>query len=1126
MVTLRAVAKSRCLMSATVTLCISVVAFLGHSPNLYAQAQAFTASLAGSVYDHTGAALPETIVILSNPDRAFTRTLTTATDGRYTFTLLPPGTYTLKVEKTGFRPYVQSGVVLAVGQAASQDVTLELGAVTQQLTVTAAAPMLNTTNANVASDVTQRQTVELPLNLRNVFGLVTLNSSVNNSQQKQALNPQGTLSDFDDQDIAFFNFGGGRFGTTAFLLDGHWNGAGDWDGTIYVPGVDEIQEFKVQTNAFTAQYGWSMGNVVNAITKSGTNSFHGDLFEFLRNDNFDANNFFNNRAGIEKPEFKQNQFGFTVGGPLYFPKVYKQRDETFIFGAYQGRRQSSPATLVTTVPTSRMRGGDFSALLGSPIGTDALGRPILAGQIYNPFSTRTVVAGQVDPITGLTASQSGNIRDPFPANIIPNGMLDRVAKNLVSFWPNPTSSALANNFTATAGVPSGEDAYTIRVDHNTSNKSRLFARWSQKRQFLTLGGPFFGPNNPAGPGNFVPDNRWDMGFNYTRVFNPSLVMSVNLGYGRWAEGRKPQGVPFNPSALGLPSFLDNFGGPGAFPGISIQGFFPLGGGGAVLNSTPREARTYAVDFTKVRGAHNMNVGFMAIDFYLNTFNSSAASFNFPLNLTQGPDPRAPNSQTGSGFASFALGTGNSGGITLNARAAFRKTFYGWYFQDDWKATRKLTLNLGIRYDIQTAPTDRFDRLSWFDFSGENPISKDVDFTVPGHLAYTGGGNRRGVYDPQHTNLAPRLGLAYRVADKLVARAGFGMFYTPALEFGDYEGLTLNGFTQFTPYVGTIDGITPVNLLNNPFPNGLLLPPGKANGALTNVGQATNAIENFRPTPYVEQWTLGFQYEISHNNSLEVAYVGNHGVKLLLPPAGGGAERNQLPTKFLALGNGLFDPVANPFFGHITSSACGLDQPTVLRGQLLRPFPEYCSVQDAQIPGAFSSYNAVQLTFNHRWSQGVQFLASYTISKYLDNTSGPQGWTAFLGQQPRDNYNLGAEKSLDADDIPQSLVLSYIYELPVGRGKRFGANLRGASTAVVGGWQLTRTCPTRPSIAGSIPARLRSLLPLLLATCRGPCRIYALPASTIGTSASRSIGPSGKKECDFNLGARCSMPLTM
>src|SRR6184192_860470 len=264
---------------------VLVVLALCPGARLHAQAQAFNASLTGAVYDHSGAAVAGATVTLSNADKGISRTFTTGPDGHYTFTLVPAGTYTLKVEMTSFRPYTQNGIVLAVGQVAEQNVTLELGAVTQEITVTASAPLINTSNANISSDVDQRQTVELPLNLRNVFGLVALNSSVNNSQQNQALNPPGSQGTAD-QDISFFNFGGGRFGTTAFLLDGHWDGAGDWDGIVYVPPVDETQEFKIQTNAFTAQYGWSMGNVVNAITKSGTNSFHGNLFEFLRNDNF------------------------------------------------------------------------------------------------------------------------------------------------------------------------------------------------------------------------------------------------------------------------------------------------------------------------------------------------------------------------------------------------------------------------------------------------------------------------------------------------------------------------------------------------------------------------------------------------------------------------------------------------------------------------------------------------------------------------------------------------------------------------------------------------------------------------------------------------------------------------
>jgi len=1034
-------------------LCLVVACFLAplivvcDGESLPAQTQAFAASLGGVVTDKSGGSIPKATVTLSNSQTGFSRTFTTGADGRYSFTLVPPGTYTLKVEKTGFRVYLQTGIVLAVGEAANQNVTMELGAVSQQVSVNASAPLLNTSNANVASTVTGRQTVELPLNLRNVYGLVALNSSVNNSQQNQALNPPGSQGDAD-QDIGFFNFGGGRFGTTAFLLDGAWDGAGDWDGTIYVPGVDETEEFKIQTNAFTAQYGWSMGNVVNAITKSGTSSFHGDAWEFVRNSAWDANFFFNNASNTPEPQFARNQFGFTMGGPLYIPKLYEQRDKTFIFGEFEGLREATPLTLTTTVPTSAMRNGDFSGLLGAQIGVDALGRPVLSGQIYNPFTTRAVTQGQVDPVTGITATQSGFIRDPIPGNIIPPGMLNSVAKNLLQYWPAPTGAGIINNYTAAGGAPTAQTDYTVRVDHTISDKSRMFARWSQKFEYKQLAGDLFGTKDVGGPGTLAPDDRFNAGFNYNRVMSPTLVMSINLGWGRWVEGRVPQGVPFAPSTLGLPAALDTFGGPGAFPSITIDGESSLGSG--VLNSTPREARSYSIDFTKVAGPHTMNIGFMGVGLYLNTFNSSQASFNFPLNMTQGPDPTVANPATGFGFASFMLGTGNSGGITDNARAAFEKNFEGWYFQDDWKATRKLTLNLGVRYDFQTAPTDRFNRLSWFDFGATNPISSQIGFNVPGELVYTSPGNR-GVYNPQYTNVAPRVGFAYEVAPKLVMRGGFGMFYIPAMEFGDYQGLTLNGFSQTTPYVGTIDGITPANLLSNPFPTGLLLPPGKSQGGLTNVGFSTPAIERNRPTPYIEQWMYGFQYEISPNNMLDVSYVGNHGVKLPLEST---APVAMLPTANLALGSALLQPVSNPFFGHLTDSGCGLNNPTVQRGRLLVPYPEYCGVNDVQVPGGRSSYNALQVNFTHRWSSGMQFLLSYTNSKYLDDSSGSEGWTSGSSANYENIYNMRNEYSLDIDDIPQSFVASYIYQLPIGKDKRFGSNLSGPVNAIVGGWQVS------------------------------------------------------------------------
>ena len=992
---------------------------------MWGQSEAVSAQLNGTVQDQNAASIPGAKVTLSNPETGFTRQFTTSENGQYTFTLIPPGRYQLKVERDGFSTYLQTNLLLAVGQSATLNPSMQLGAVSQTVEVTETATMLATGTADLGSEVSTKQAVELPLNIRNVYGLVGLDSSVNNSQQNQALNPPGSQGNVD-QDIAFFNFGGGRFGTTAFLLDGHWDGAGDWDGTIYVPSVDELQEFKIQTFTFSPEYGWSMGNVVNAVTKSGTRSFHGDAFEFLRNNNLDANNYFNNLNGLARPQFKRNQFGFTAGGPVYLPHLYRQRDKTFIFGIYEGLRQQTPTTLITTVPTNAQRSGDFSQTF-NPDGSLAT--------IYNPFTTQ-LVNGQY-------------VRTPFAQNMIPSTLFDPVAQKFLQYYPNANRPGNdltgANNFVGTAGLPTNSDQYTIRVDHNINDKQHLFVRWSQKRQFKQLSGEFLGATNPGGNGTLAPDNRWDAGLGYSYVFSPTFVMVTNFGWGRWDEGRKPQGVPFDVSSLGLPAYLNSFGGPGAFPGVNISGYQGLGSG--VLNATPREARTYSVDFTKSWNAHNFAFGFTGITFILNTFNSSQATFNFGPDFTQGPFPTSASSTTGNGFASFLLGTGDSGGgITYSAEAAFAKKFYGWYLNDDWKVTSKLTLNLGVRYDFQTAPTDRFNRLSYFNFS-PNPISSQVSgVNLPGDLVYTGGGNPRQVYDPQYTNFAPRVSAAYSPTQKLVARAGFGMFYTPAMEFGDYQGLSLNGFSQTTPYVGSVDGVTPLNLLSNPFPTGLLQPVGKAAGGATNVGQTISAVLRNRPTPYVEQWTANLQYEVA-NTVLQAAYIGNHGVKLIF---GSSFELNQLPVADLAMGNALLEPVTNPFYGVITSGS--LSGATIPAGQLLRPFPEYTGVEQVQNPAGASSYNALQLSANRRFSNGLQFLVSFTWSKYLDNTEGPEGWTNGAAQSVQNWYDTALEKSLFINDIPRSLVMSYVYELPVGKGKKFAPSNKIVNGAI-GGWQV-------------------------------------------------------------------------
>jgi Carboxypeptidase regulatory-like domain len=989
------------------------------------QSQAVSAQLNGTVQDANGASVPGAKVTLSNPDVGFSREVTTADNGLYTFTLIPPGKYQLQVEKAGFNAFLEPNIVLAVGQSSTLNISLQVGNVNQTVEVTGQAPVLNTGSADLGSEVSSKQAVELPLNIRNVYGLVELDSSVNNSQQFQALNPPGSQGNVD-QDIAFFNFGGGRFGTTAFLLDGAWDGAGDWDGVIYVPSVDELQEFRIQTYTFSPQYGLSTGNAVNAVTKSGTRGFHGDVFEFLRNNNLDANNYFNNLNGLDRPQFKRNQFGFTAGGPVYIPHFYKQRDKTFIFGTYEGLRQQTPTTLVTTVPTTLQRSGNFSQTFNQD-GSLAV--------IYNPFTTQF--------------ANNQYVRTAFPGNMIPPSLQNPVALKLLSYYPAPNRPGDpvtgANNFVGTAGLPTDSDQYTIKVDHTINEKQNFFARWSQKRQFKQLEGAFFGASNPGGNGTLAPDNRFEGGAGYTYVFSPTFVMSLNFGWGRWVEGRKPQGVPFDVTTVGLPASLNSLLGPGAFPTVNLTGYQNLGSGS--LNSTPREARTYAADFTKNLGSHNFSMGFMGIDFVLNTFNSSQAIFNFTPDFTQGPFPTAANSDTGSSAASFLLGTAdnNNSAISYTAAAAYSKKDYGWYFGDDWRVNKKLTLNLGLRYDIQTAPTDRFNRLSYFTFAPNAISSQAPGLNLPGNLQYVNG-NQRGVYNTNYKNFAPRVSVAYSPVEPVVLRAGYGIFYTPAMEFGDYQGLSLNGFSQSTPYVGTLNGVTPQNLLSNPFPTGLLAPVGEANGGATNVGQNIDAVLRNRASPYVQQWTANVQYQLG-NTVFQTAYIGNHGVKLLFNTT---YELNQLPPADLALGNQLLQQVPNPFYGIITSGA--LSSPTIAYGQLLRPFPEYTGVENVQPPSASSSYNAFQVSANHRFSNGIQFLVSYTWSKYLTNSEGPEGWTNGQAQSVQNFYNNSLEKSVASDDIPRSLVASYVYELPVGKGRAFAPSNKIVN-GVIGGWQV-------------------------------------------------------------------------
>jgi carboxypeptidase family protein len=1029
--------------SLSLFLAVTAFALSIAAPVTHGQTAASTASFSGSVSDSTGARVANANVTISSAEKGITRTFMTDAEGNFSFSLLPPAAYTLIVKANGFKTYKQEGITLEVGQSASQSVALTIGS-SEQVEVTAEAPLLQADNANISAEVSSKQITELPINLRNVFNFIELNSSVNNLSQRQTISSNGQQGSAD-QDVSFLNFGGGYFGTNAFLLDGAWDASSGWGGVIYVPSPDNVQEFKVQQHSFTAQYGWSTGNVVNVVTKSGESQFHGDVYDYMRNGALDARYYFLN-PNARKPNSHRNQFGVAVGGPVYIPGIYKQRDKTFFFFNFEGHRDHNAGNTAGTVPIPAFRTGDFSSLLGPSTGTtDCAGNTIFAGQIYDPFGTLPCGARQPIP---------GNNLATYTSPFVPGGagnLINPIGQKLINYYPAPLGTSLTNNWTASGLQADYSDEYSGRIDHNFSDRTRLYGRFSYKKEYKDEQAAFFGASDPAGPGQRNPNNRWNIALGLSQVFSPTFTMSVNVGGMKWVEGNDMQSKGFKASSLGLPSFIDIYSPQ--FPIISMPqgdvGEGPVAGAGQ--GAFPRAASSGSVDFVKVHRSHQLSFGYMAVAIDENGGRVYPTGFTFNNLFTAGPTPLNPAAGTGSEWATMLMGVPASGSSGIQISAVSRNWLHGMYLQDDWKATRKLTLNLGVRYEIQSPVTDRYNRLAWFDYSAVNPISSAVGQNYTGELQFAHSGDR-GLFNANHRSFAPRLGFAYQVTPKLVMRGGYGIFYPPSY----HGGGPAPGFTSVTPYVSSNDnGVTSANTLSTAFSGGLVPVSGSSLDGLTDVGFSTNAVSRTRKTFYVQQWAYGFQFAPTHSDVIDITYVGNHGVHVHIS----GLNLNQLDPKYFSMGNALLTQVPNPFFGHIAASGCNLDQPMIAQGQLLRPHPEFCDITELQDPTGTSHYNALDVNYTHRVSQGLTLLASYTFSKFIDNVGGPNNWanaSANFSENIRNAYNLAAEKSVDATDTPHSFVLSYVYELPVGKGKKFASSMNSVANAIVGGWQTSGT----------------------------------------------------------------------
>jgi len=1038
-----------------------------------AQIATTTATLSGVVADPSGALVPSATVTLASSEKGISRQFTTSVDGRYSFIQLPPSTYILSIRAKGFETYKQSGIVLNPADTDTQNVSLVVGSENQSITVTADASQLNTENSNVATDLGANTIEELPLNTRNVYGLVSLNSSVSNTSEGQMLLGGGTnTTDDADQDISFMNFAGGFFGTTGFMLDGSWDTDTEWGGVIFVPSVDAVQEFKVQNNSFTAQYGWSTGNVVNVVTKSGTNTFHGDAWDFYQNEKLNAVPYFSN----SNQSLSRQEIGAAAGGPLYIPKIYQQREKTFIFGLFEHLTISTPTVDTYTVPDANFLSGNFSELLGSTaVGTDSLGRPIYQGQIYDPRSGHQIYAGQPDVKTasnpygtGLTAAKDGYIRNPIQGNILSNlaGYApDSVGAKLLSYYPAAKSSGLTNNLVVSGTAPAHSNEYDVRVDHNINSTSNAYFHYSYKEEFKTGAAADWG-DDPAGPGNARPNNRWGMWAGYTKIFSPTFTMNLTSGVQMWHETSDNQSFGFDPTTLGLPSYLK--ANEPLFPGVNVGGESPLGPGAndqqAVTNHGP--IGTVSADFVKVLGKHTINFGWTGVEQIFGQHPYFQDELQFSGTYTSGPNPLSGSGvASGNGVAEMLLGV-----IDPNTSAGYTDSplesnhLFGQYVQDDWRPTKALTLNLGLRYEMQTPYTYRHNAGSIFNPNALNPISYAINKPVLGALQFLGPGNRY-VYNPNWTNVAPRLGFSYQAIDRAVVHGGYGIFFPESVTSSG--AADQDGFSTATYADASLDGgVTPNPNIStsNPWGGNYAQITGNANGEYQQLGNGVGGVFRSRPSPYVEQWMLGIQYAVTHSDQLDINYIGNRGVRMI-----GNFNSNQLNPQYLPLGSTFLGGAAasNPFAaplkaleanGKIAASSCNLDNAAATNAQLMEPYPQYCGVSQTNAPVGQSLYNALQVTYNHRFSKGLTALVSYTYSKFLDNVEGNNGWSyngpTNWGETPENNYNLAADKSVDAGDVPQALVASYTYQLPVGRGKQFGSGMGRAADAVIGGWEVS------------------------------------------------------------------------
>jgi hypothetical protein len=1009
----------------------ALIAVLLSAPNFYAQTS--FGAIVGTVTDSSGAPVPDAQLTLTNLATTQKREMKSSADGLYQFVNLPPGQYRVEAQKAGFKRINREPVVVETQSTARIGLTLQIGDVSQTIEVTAQTPLIQAESSSLGQVIDERKTTELPLNGRNPLNLVALVPSVV---------PQGgSMSSPNGQNpFAWGNYqiGGGMANQSMVWLDGSPVNGSYLNITALIPTQDSLQEFKVATNNLSPEYGRFAGGVVNFTTKSGTNQLHGSAWEFLRNKQLNANTFFNNRAGLARPAFTQNQFGFNIGGPVYIPKIYDGRNKTFFFVDYEGFRLRQGQSFTETVPTAAERGGDLSAL----------------GPIYDPLTT----CGSGAPGSPACApGQNQYDRQLFPGSRIPTNRLNPTALKFLNLYPAPNAAGGAggiNNFVTNASVGGGNNETVVRLDQNVSDKQHISARY-------TYWGNLNLAIDPLGTG--VCQDRCTEIFNTnnfvfsdTYSFSPTTILEVRASYQRFSYDRTPKTLGYDLTQLGWPAALNTEATFLALPNPVISGFdtantFGSGGTGSVIvdrNDNDRIAGT----LTKIAGNHTLKFGgeFLRLTHNYAQTNNPTGTLNFNSGFTNNNaiTPKGLNQSTG--LPSFLLGYASGGNASSPALVAGRQFYPALFASDDWHVTSRLTLNLGVRWEHASPWTERYNRLSFFDPTQPNSVLAAAGQTYLGNidLVNTPANNSlRSNIRPNWKQFAPRVGLAYQITPKTVFHAGYGLFWLPNDVAWDYAPNNDPINTFGTQYVASVYTGVPASDISNPFPGGIIPPPGRnPNYANILLGQGVTESQLANPYGYAQQWNADLQREFGNGFLIDVAYGGAKGTHLPVD----GRQLNQLPDQYLSLGQQLTTNVANPFAGVVQSGS--LSKASVQQGQLLRPYPQYTGVAFSGAGIGNSTYESLQVKAEKRFSGGASLLVAYTHAKLISDTDTITGWLESGGTGGHQDWNnLRADKSLASFDTPDRLVVSYVMDIPVGKGRKYLSNANSFVNAAIGGW---------------------------------------------------------------------------